>query len=452
MATNKKQKIYFSGLHCKNCEILVTKKINELAGVKVKEINRQQGWLEVNYEQTAPNINNLNNLFTVEKYQFATQAFKTKAITTKDWLFVGLSLVIIIGIFFSLNRLGIDQFFNLSDSSSLLTFLVFGLLAGISTCAALVGGIILALSRQWQAKTDHQVNFFKKFQPVWLFNLGRLIAFGVGGYFLGWLGQSLQISLDITVWFIIAVSLIMLIIGLKGLGLKLPSKKILPDKFTKFITQENNFTKAWSPAVMGALSFFVPCGFTIAVQSLALLAPSPLQASLMMLFFALGTAPALVAIGLFGLKIYSIRASLIISFILIFLAIYNINSQFNILGWPNLNNLTVSQTTNQQLEEDGWAPMVNGKQVIKMEAYSFKYDPSYFKVRVGVPVRWEIADQGTSGCTNAVISRDLFTGSIPLTRGQISVKEFTPTKVGRYPFSCWMGMVSGTIEVADPNN
>ena len=82
-----------------------------------------------------------------------------------------------------------------------------------------------------------------------------------------------------------------------------------------------------------------------------------------------------------------------------------------------------------------------------MEAASSGYQPNYFKVKTGIPVRWEIKDTGTNGCTSAVISRSLFDGEISLTPGEISVKEFTSIKPGRYKFSCWMGMVSGTIEV-----
>ena len=84
-----------------------------------------------------------------------------------------------------------------------------------------------------------------------------------------------------------------------------------------------------------------------------------------------------------------------------------------------------------------------------MDASSRGYSPNYFKVRVGIPVRWEITDKGTSGCTNAIISKSLFEGEILLTPGQTSIKEFTPEKPGKYKFSCWMGMVSGTIEVVD---
>jgi plastocyanin domain-containing protein len=84
-----------------------------------------------------------------------------------------------------------------------------------------------------------------------------------------------------------------------------------------------------------------------------------------------------------------------------------------------------------------------------MSASSNGYTPNYFKVKTGVPVRWEINDTGTSGCTNAIISRSLFDGQIDLTPGTTSVKEFTPQKAGKYKFSCWMGMISGTIEVVD---
>ncbi|OIP86746.1 hypothetical protein AUK05_02850 [Candidatus Shapirobacteria bacterium CG2_30_35_20] len=73
------------------------------------------------------------------------------------------------------------------------------------------------------------------------------------------------------------------------------------------------------------------------------------------------------------------------------------------------------------------------------------YTSSTFTIKAGLPVRWEITDRGTAGCTNAVISRSLFQGQINLVPGTTSVREFTaPTT---YRFSCWMGMISSTIEV-----
>jgi plastocyanin domain-containing protein len=45
------------------------------------------------------------------------------------------------------------------------------------------------------------------------------------------------------------------------------------------------------------------------------------------------------------------------------------------------------------------------------------------------------------------MARGLFNGTLPLVRGGTAVAEFTPEKPGRYKFSCWMGMVSGIIDV-----
>ncbi|MDP2939942.1 MAG: cupredoxin domain-containing protein, partial [Candidatus Omnitrophota bacterium] len=140
--------------------------------------------------------------------------------------------------------------------------------------------------------------------------------------------------------------------------------------------------------------------------------------------------------------------------LVLFFAIFNINAQLNVLGFSSFSDIKLkpnnqSSTNNN---EEGLPPVIDGKQVVKMDASSSGYRPNYFKVKAGVPVRWEITDTGTSGCTNAIISRGLFAGEIPLTPGQVSIKEFTPEKPGKYKFSCWMGMVSGIIEVVDSAN
>jgi plastocyanin len=186
-----------------------------------------------------------------------------------------------------------------------------------------------------------------------------------------------------------------------------------------------------------------------------------LQGGLIMLFFALGTTLPLMAIGFSSVK-FSARPHLAGTFlkvagvVVLFFALFNINAQLNVLGAPSLNNLSFNsngpiQNSSAQTVDNDLPPLVNGKQVIKMNASSNGYTPNYFKVKAGVPVRWEINDTGTSGCTNAIISRSLFDGQIDLTPGQVSVKEFTPEKAGKYKFSCWMGMISGTIEVVDQN-
>ncbi len=132
-----------------------------------------------------------------------------------------------------------------------------------------------------------------------------------------------------------------------------------------------------------------------------------------------------------------------------FFGIYNFNSQLNVLGLPSLDDVELDFFTPSHLSsEDGLAPLVKGKQVIKMNALAYGYEPNEFKIRVGIPVRWEIRNKGVSGCTNAIVSRGLFDGQIDLNQ-ELAVKEFTPQKPGKYKFSCWMGMISGIIRVVD---
>ena len=174
-----------------------------------------------------------------------------------------------------------------------------------------------------------------------------------------------------------------------------------------------------------------------------------------MFFFALGTSPILLLIGLSSVK-YAARPQLAGKFLktagwlVVFFALFNLNAQFNVLGWPSVSDwFKRNSVATQQFTKNGLPAVINGVQVVKMEASSLGYKPDQIKVRVGVPVRWEITDTGTSGCTNAIIAQGLFAGQIDLVNGQTSIKVFTPSKVGRYKFSCWMGMVNGIIDVVE---
>lgn len=203
----------------------------------------------------------------------------------------------------------------------------------------------------------------------------------------------------------------------------------------------------------GGTYVFLLCGFKITAQGLALASGSAIQSSLIMLFFSLGTLPMPLTIRLSSVtflerKHLSDMFLKIAGVLVLFFALYNLNSQLVVLDLPNINDII---KTNVQAADDDLLPIIDGKQVVKMGASASGYSPNYIKVRAGVPVRWEITDKGTSGCTNAVIAKSLFDGEIPLTHGETSVKEFTPSQLGKYKFSCWMGMVSGVIEVVDSN-
>ncbi len=226
----------------------------------------------------------------------------------------------------------------------------------------------------------------------------------------------------------------------------------MPKSFSRFVADERNLKGRYMPFTIGALTFFLPCGFTITAQGLALAAGSSLRGLLIMSFFALGTLPMLATIGFSSLKLttrphLSEKFLKIAGILVLFFGLYTFNSQLNVLGLPSLDDLKRS-FVGTQISEDGLVPIINDKQLLKMDALAYGYEPNEFKIRAGIPARWEITNKGVSGCTNAIISKGLFDGQIDLNQ-DLAVKEFVPQKPGRYKFSCWMGMISGVIEVVD---
>ena len=461
-SSQTKTAVYFvRGMHCASCELLIEKDLLAIKGVESVEASNAQGKITVIYENEKPSVEFLNKLFKTSGYTFSDKKIpeKNDAESVNGWLVFSVSLLVI-AIFYVLQKTGLSALVSVNSKSNPPAFLLFGALAGVSSCAALVGGLVLSMSKQWAELYSDKQSFWQKSQPHFLFNVGRLLSYGILGAVLGIIGKKLQFSITASSILVFIVSLLMILLALQMLGVRALRKfQITVPKFlTQKIADESNFRGKFMPVLLGALTFFLPCGFTLTAQAAALLSGNALGGSLIMFLFALGTSPALLAIGLTSVKLtrgHRLSASFlkIAGVLILFFALFNLNAQLNVLGAPSLNTLfSVPQNStasnNQNINSD-LPPIVDGKQVIKMQASATGYTPNYLKARVNVPIRWEILDTGTSGCTNAVISKSLFDGDIALTPGQTSVKEFTPTKAGKFRFSCWMGMVSGTFEIVD---
>jgi uncharacterized protein len=454
---------YVHGMHCPNCELRIEKELRKLRGVSAVDANTRAGRVRVRCRGQQPAMAALNELFREDEYVFsdlsaesATAAAEAGASrSTRRVLTVVVLSAGLIGAFVLLGQSGLSSAVRVDSRSSLPAFFVFGLLAGASSCAALVGGLVLSMSRQWLADYADEPSWLGRSQPHLLFNLGRLLSFGGLGVLLGAVGGQLRPSTTLSSVLVALCSLLMIALGLQMIGVKGVSVR-MPKTLTRFASDESRFRGRYMPFVMGALTFILPCGFTLTAQSVALLSGSPVQGGLIMLFFALGTLPMLLGIGLSSTGLLSSqRASSyfmpVAGVLVLFFAVYNLNAQMNVLGLTSLSDLTLRSTQSASAAGQKSGPVIgtvaDGKQVLQMEASAYGYSPRWFRVKAGVPVRWEITDTGTSGCTNAVISPRLFADAISLETGTTSVKEFTPRQPGVYKFSCWMGMVWGVIEV-----
>lgn len=445
---------YVKGMHCASCELLIEKRLLEEKNIQAAEASVFQKTVRIDYYGKRPTTKKLNKIFAANGYTFYNYPLKDKDNGLNLAVVLGIPTVIIAG-FWAANKYGFTALLRVNSQSALPAFFIFGLLAGFSTCSGLLGGIILSMSKQAAKVHQREASSLKKFQPHFLFNTGRLLSFSLFGALLGVLGQTLVVSTSLGSLLSVGVSLFMIFLGLQMLGVSALSRFqfSVPKNLSKFFSNQDSFGSRLAPFLIGFFTLFLPCGFTLTTQALALASENPFQGALIMLFFALGTLPALLMIGLSSLKFIQ-KPHLANQFLktaatlVMFFGIYNLNSQLNLLGLKSLNDLSLSSSLAEISPED-LPPLINGKQLLKMDALAFGYEPSQLKVRAGIPVRWEITDKGTSGCTNAIVSRGLFDGQISLTPGTTSVKEFTPEKAGKYKFSCWMGMVSGVIEVVD---
>ncbi|MDD6654171.1 MAG: sulfite exporter TauE/SafE family protein [Treponema sp.] len=192
---------------------------------------------------------------------------------------------------------------------------------------------------------------------------------------------------------------------------------------------------------IGFLNGFMPCGPLQAMCIVALASGSPVSGTLSMLFFALGTLPLMLGfssiISIIGKK----KADLVMKAGAILVVVMGLSmfSQGYALGGVKVEEIKSFDKKTIELQD--------GKQLIKSKLEINKY-PN-ISVKKGIPVRWEIeaGQDALTYCNYRMILRDFQLG-VEMGYGT-NVVEFTPEKAGNFQYSCWMGMIIGTIKVEE---
>jgi sulfite exporter TauE/SafE/copper chaperone CopZ len=289
---------HVSGTHCASCKILIEDILDEqkdIQNTKVDLLNKTISFdsdLEKNETEFVLFLNeklNSNGYFvSIEK--------NNKENKFDNSIFIALPVgILFLILFFLLQKSGILNFNVLGETTPVTSFII-GLIASVSSCLAIVGGLVLSLSAKI---SEDKVNDTKTFL---LFHSGRLISFGFLGGVLGALGGVLGISFTFTTVLGIIASLVMILLGLNLLGILNKNKLTLPSFIFKFF--KNIEHKTLTPLIVGLGTFFLPCGFTQSMQVVALSSGSFLKGFLIMFAFALGTLPMLLLLS-FGSASFS---------------------------------------------------------------------------------------------------------------------------------------------------
>lgn len=319
-------KFYVQGMHCQSCVILTESELNNVEAVNSCRASLAELSIEVVgnfYGKTAEQIaESLSAVLKPHGYSLALKQEKNLVKWSDFKIALPLALLFV-ALFITSQKLGIINLVAV-DQVNIGTALVIGLVASVSTCMAVVGGLVLSLSASYAKEGD-------KTRPQIMFHIGRLVAFFILGGVIGALGSIFQLGLTGTFILTLIVGLVLLILGVNLLDIFPWAKKIQPT-MPKFIGRRVNDLKnanhILTPILVGAATFFLPCGFTQSMQIYTLTTGNFWTGALIMLTFALGTLPVLSLLSFSSLSIHKKAQSGLFfktaGLVVIFFAVYNI--------------------------------------------------------------------------------------------------------------------------------
>ncbi|MBU2257668.1 MAG: sulfite exporter TauE/SafE family protein, partial [Candidatus Omnitrophica bacterium] len=406
----KKTTFNIAGMHCVSCEVLLEKELKKISGVEKCHISHKKGFAELECEDEVTE-NEIKNKIEGLGYKVIQKGEKHFSIrkrnTKKDLLEVAFISLGIIFIFLLLQK--VDFFRILPDYgkrvNTLIAFIM-GIAASVSTCLALVGGIVMGFGSMYPIHEDKKHKLISRAMPHIYFHVGRVIGFLLLGGILGVVGSKLNYSLSFTGYLTMVIGIVMFYIGLQILNIVPNISRFgfhLPKALSKKIHSVEKNDHHLMPVVLGVLTFFLPCGFTQSMQLAAVASGSFFSGASIMAAFAIGTMPVLFSVGVGSTYAKSKHigfVSKIIGVLIIFFALYSFNSGLVLSGAKfNLNFNSSKGAVDAVVSTD-----VSGAdvQVVKMDV-DWVFKPTEFRVKKGVKVRWEINGINVSGCSNEVV-------------------------------------------------
>lgn len=170
---------------------------------------------------------------------------------------------------------------------------------GSAHCLGMCGGIVAAISLSKPGQQGGPV-----FQL--LYNLGRVTTYGGIGLLVGWLGSLMAYTESFERFsrlLLITSDLFIIVLGLSTAGAfsRLNFMKLEFASPARLLSGPVARLHRLPPAIaalpLGLLFGFLPCGMVYAMAITAAQTASPLRAGAVMLFFGLGTVPALLSFG-----------------------------------------------------------------------------------------------------------------------------------------------------------
>ena len=337
--------------------------------------------------------------------------------------------------------------------TNLLVIFTTGLLTGGLTCIAVQGGLLTSALAQKLNQKSKIINQKRDLLPVVAFIVSKLIAYTILGFFLGWVGSIIQVSLQIRIVLQFAVVVFMLGTAFNLLGLHPVFRyfAINPPRFLmNFAYKKSESRSLFAPAFLGFLTVLIPCGATQAMMALAVASGQPLPGAIIMLVFVLGTSPVFFLLGFLTVRLGSAlnrRFIKIAAFAIILLSLFNLdatlalaNSPYTIRSVLKKGYCIVSYCDDSFVQ---LTPVTKQRIIFTPTGYS----PNRFAISKGSKVTLYLENENAQGCIQAFTISSLNIQKIVLPNKSDTVEFTAPDKPGRITFTCSAGLYPGTIEV-----
>lgn len=345
----KKYKFFVSGMHCNACVLLTETELNDHAIVESAIADLSGGCVEVvgdfknKSEQDV--ANELSALVEKHGYKISTEkndstkhseksskfSKSSKLSRWSDFKIAGPIALGFLILFLLLQKVGL---INLVGGGGVTygTAFTIGIIASLSSCMAVVGGLLLSMSATFAKEGD-------RIKPQIMFHGGRLVSFFVLGGVIGAVGGAFTLNTSATFALGIIIAIVMFVLGINLLDVFPWAKKLQPG-MPRFISKRahgvSKLNHTLTPLLVGVATFFLPCGFTQSMQLYSLTTGSFMGGALTMLSFALGTLPvlALISFSSFSIKnsskqgVFFKAAGLIV----IMFAIFNLINSLVVIG------------------------------------------------------------------------------------------------------------------------
>lgn len=288
-------------MHCKACELMIEDELKDVPYVTSvhSDLKSHSVSIEGHFgDMTEKEASEILSKF-IEKHNYTLSL--EKHVTVKNWSEFKIAVpaaFIFALLFWGLQKMGIVNLIN-AESVDYGTAFVIGIVASLSTCMAVVGGLLLSMSATFAKEGD-------KVRPQLMFHAGRIVSFFILGGVIGAVGSVFTPSHLANFIINVVIALAMLVMGINLLDVFHSTKKLqfgMPKFLSKRALNVSKVNHWLTPFLVGVATFFLPCGFTQSMQIFTLSTGSFLNGGFTMLAFALGTLPVLALVSFSSLSI-----------------------------------------------------------------------------------------------------------------------------------------------------